>query len=81
MLKVNGIDVIETMKVGDVINGEKVVYIRDMYYITEKGRAIDDEKLYKVYKAGHFWRNETPVVMSIYLQHCIDWVNDRRCFK
>lgn len=51
-----GIETMKTMKVGDVINGEKVVYIRDLYYVTEKGRAIDDEKLYKVYKAGHFRR-------------------------
>ena len=69
------------MKLNEQLEKGKIVYIREPYYITEIGRAMDDQKLYRVYKDTNYWRDtKISKYTSVYLEHCIGWINKRRCF-
>ena len=70
------------MKLNEQVDKGKVIYIRGQYYITEIGRAMDDQKLYRVFKDTNYWRDtRISKFSSVYLERCIDWINNRRCFK
>ena len=70
------------MQIGDQTNNCKVVFVRGKYYITEIGRSMDDQKLYRVYVDSNYWRDQkNPKFVSVYLDHAIEWIANRKCFK
>ena len=70
------------MNIGDQTNNGKVVFVRGKYYITEIGRSMDDQKLYRVYVDSNYWRDQkNPKFVSVYLDHATDWITNRKCFK
>ena len=63
------------MKIGDRIASGTVIHINPPYYITERSRPMDDEKLYSVYKDTDYWRDiKFSKTASIHIDYCINWI-------
>ena len=70
------------MQVGQISPNGKVAFTKGKYYITGLTRECDGLILYRVFIDDNYWRNQKQAKFaSVYLDHCIDWINKRRCFN